>query len=363
MMSDAVQDKRVDSVDRDPMAPPAEPKPGAVAPGSASPGSISPEAGGDFVITPEVESLTDRALAYLGCSYPVHLAGPAGTGKTTLAFHVAAKLGRPVTLMHGNDEFGSGDLVGKDSGYRKTMLVDNFISSVLKTEEDLTVKWVDNKLALACEAGHTLIYDEFNRTRPEANNALLSILEEGILSIPRKGGGYLKVHPDFRIILTSNPEEYAGTHRTQDALLDRLISIQVDHYDEQTERAITSAKSGLDDRSCHMIVALARTLREHGSSRSSPTIRACVASAKVLASLGIKADPAEERFVDIAWDLFGADAQDAVESDAPFGRDDFALLLEDIAKELPKPAAKETGRQPSRSKARRTSKSTAGKGN
>jgi len=37
--------------------------------------------------------------------------------------------------------------------------------------------WVDNRLTTACANGNTLIYDEFNRSRPEANNALLSVLE------------------------------------------------------------------------------------------------------------------------------------------------------------------------------------------
>jgi hypothetical protein len=41
------------------------------------------------------------------------------------------------------------------------------------------------------------------------------------LSLPRKcngGDGYLEVHPSFRAIFTSNPQEYAGVHRSQDAL-------------------------------------------------------------------------------------------------------------------------------------------------
>ncbi len=53
--------------------------------------SLVPEAGTDFVVTPAVSNITERALQYLKIGYPVHLAGPAGTGKTTLAFHIAAQ--------------------------------------------------------------------------------------------------------------------------------------------------------------------------------------------------------------------------------------------------------------------------------
>jgi nitric oxide reductase NorQ protein len=147
--------------------------------------NILPEASPEFVYTSYVQDLTERALAYLEVGYPVHFAGPAGTGKTTLAFHVAAQLGRPVTLIHGDDEFGSSDLVGRHAGYRKQKLIDNFIHSVLKTEESMNVLWMDNRLTTACKEGYILIYDEFTRSRPEANNALLSILEEGILNLPK----------------------------------------------------------------------------------------------------------------------------------------------------------------------------------
>jgi gas vesicle protein GvpN len=71
--------------------------------------------------------LTDRALSYHGVAYALHFAGLAGTGKATLALHVAEQLGRPVVLLHGDEEFGSSDLIGKDSGYRKYKLIDNYI--------------------------------------------------------------------------------------------------------------------------------------------------------------------------------------------------------------------------------------------
>ncbi len=203
-----------------------------------SPGHIQPEAGNGFVITPHIEEVIARASAYLEAGYPINFSGPAGTGKTTLALHVAAKSGRPVMLIHGDDEFGSSDLVGNDMGYRKNRLVDQYVHSVLKEEETMRTLWIDNRLTTACRYGHTLVYDEFTRSRPEANNVLLSVLGEEILNLPKlryAGEGYLKVDPAFRAIFTSNPEEYAGIHKSQDALMDRLITIHVDYFDRETE--------------------------------------------------------------------------------------------------------------------------------
>jgi gas vesicle protein GvpN len=272
--------------------------------------TIFPEASDEFIQTPGVQELTQRALAYLEVGYPVHFCGPAGTGKTTLAFHVAAMRGRPVTLIHGDAEFGSSDLVGRDAGYRKFKLIDNYIRSVMKTEEEMKSIWVDNRLTTACQDGDTLIYDEFTRSRPEANNALLSVLSEKLLNLPklrRSGEGYMEVHPEFRAIFTSNPEEYAGIHKTQDALMDRLITVSLGHFDEETEVQITTAKSGIPRREAETVVAVVRQLREVGVSNHRPTIRAAISIAKMLTYFGAEARLADRFFVRTCLDVLNLD--------------------------------------------------------
>jgi gas vesicle protein GvpN len=265
--------------------------------------SLEPEEG--FVETTYVRNVIERALTYLKAGYPVHFSGPAGTGKTTLAMQVARKLDQPAMLIFGDDEFGSSDLIGGEHGYRSRKVIDRFISRVLKTEEDVSTRWVDNRLTQACREGFTLIYDEFNRSRPEANNVLLSILEERLLALPVVSGegDYLEVHPNFRAIFTSNPEEYAGVHKTQDALRDRMVTIDLDHFDEQTEVAITEARSGIAPQEAERIVGLVRALRELGNGRYAPTVRACIIIAKVLKIRGAHAGARDPIFRDICLDV------------------------------------------------------------
>lgn len=239
----------------------------------------------NFVETQYVKNITERALAYIAAGFPLHLRGISGTGKTTLAMHVASKIGRPVVMIHGDEEFSTSDLVGGEHGYRMRKVVDNFIHSVLKTEEDMRKQWVDNRLTVACKYGFTLIYDEFTRSRPEANNVLLSVLQEKMLDLPsaREGdSNYLRVDPDFTAIFTSNPEEYAGVHRSQDALRDRMVTLDLDHFDEETEINITISKSGLANGDAPKIVKVVRGLRDSDAYEFAPTIRGCIMIAKTL---------------------------------------------------------------------------------
>lgn len=250
---------------------------------------LKPRASKQFVETSFVKGIVNRSLKYVKAGFPVHFRGISGTGKTTLAFRIAELLGRPVILIHGDEQLSTENLVGSESGYHMKKIRDNFISSVLKIEEEAAKRWVDNRLTVAVENGYTLIYDEFTRSRPEANNVLLSVLQEGILDLPVGRGsdeGFLKVHPDFHAIFTSNPEEYAGVHRSQDALRDRMVTLDLESFDEETETLITQRKSGIAMPDAAKIVKVVRYLRENGKYEFAPTIRGCVMIARTAKEYG-----------------------------------------------------------------------------
>jgi len=264
----------------------------------------------DFVETKYIKDITNRALSYFKAGFPVHIRGPSGCGKTTLAMHLASKIGRPLVLIHGDEQFTTSDLVGGEYGYRFRKVVDRFISRVLKTEEDMVKRWVDNRLTVACKYGFTLVYDEFTRSRPEANNILLSILQEKMMDLPAGRCGeepYLKVDPEFTAIFTSNPEEYAGVHRSQDALRDRMITMDLDHFDYDTEVAVTQAKSKLSKPDVQTIVNIVRGLRESGKCEFAPTIRGCIMIAKTIKVQGISPAKSDRAFMQMCQDILASE--------------------------------------------------------
>lgn len=274
-----------------------------------------------FVKTPLVDNIVSRALTYVGAGFPVHLTGPAGTGKTCLALYVAAQIGRPVIIMHGDEELGTSNVVGGQYGFRQKKVVDNFIHSVKKLDQMVESIWVDNRLTVACKYGFTLVYDEFTRSRAEANNALLSVLEEGTLDMPAGRGdeSFIRVHPDFRAIFTSNPTEYAGIHRPADALQDRMITIKLGHYDRETEIAITMAKSGVDREAASRIVDIVRGFREEhgpkiGSNGICPTVRASIMIATILKAYEAKPTLSDENFANLCLDVLDSSRWDSIPS-------------------------------------------------
>jgi hypothetical protein len=77
-----------------------------------------------------------------------------------------------------------------------------------------------------------------------------------------------------------------------------MITLHLDHYDRDTEIAITASQSGLDAARAARVVDLVRLCRSEGSElRCHPTLRASIAVARVLAARGGEASVRNPVFV------------------------------------------------------------------
>ncbi len=256
----------------------------------------------NFVETDEVRKLKDRVKLWIKAGYSPHIVGPTGCGKTTLAMQVAKEVERPVVWINGDEQMTTTNLIGGYSEMESESVRDRFVHNVLLAKDRTKYTWVDNPLTLACKYGYTLVYNEFSRAKPEANNVLLSVLEEHILELPTFFGEerYVKVHPDFNVIFTSNSIEYAGVHRPQDALLDRMVDIYMDYYDLDTEVKIVQAHTDMPLPEAKKVVKAVRIIREKLPEPHKPGTRAEIMICQGLKVMdGYSKEDLEQIFVDV----------------------------------------------------------------
>ena len=241
-----------------------------------------------FFENDELASVMQRGLFYARAGVPIHFKGTAGRGKTAIALEIARRLGRPVSVMTGHEWLDAGDLVGKRVGQTNTTLVDRYVQHVRRSEATTRYDWENSLLALAMMQGHTLVYDEFTRANAKANGILLSVLEEGVLiaSDPLAPKEAIQAHPQFRIILTSNPLDYSGVNASPDALLDRMVTFDIPRFSATTEIGIVSTRTGISAELSHDIVQLVHAIvagHPHEAGKTTSSMRAAIMIARIAA--------------------------------------------------------------------------------
>jgi nitric oxide reductase NorQ protein len=252
-----------------------------------------------------LRAIQNRALAYLRAGLHVHLRGQAGTGKTTLALDIAARLGRPVILIAGDNWFTSANLLGRETGSKTRQVLDRYVHSVQKLDATTSAVWTDEALTEAVATGCTLVYDEFTRSPPAANNPLLMALEERMLVLPSgpNRARTVAAHPEFRAIFTSNPEDYVAVNRAQDALLDRMVSFDLDGFGRETELGIVAMRSGWSAEQAAPAVDLVRGLRQSGALRATASMRGAIMICKVCAAEAITPALSDPRYLQLCQDV------------------------------------------------------------
>jgi nitric oxide reductase NorQ protein len=81
------------------------------------------------------------------------------------------------------------------------------------------------------------------------------------------------------------------------------VTLDLDHFDYDTELRITQAKSKLTLKETEIIVKVVRGLRESGKTEFDPTVRGSIMIAKTLATLNTTPLKSKEMFRTVCQDI------------------------------------------------------------
>lgn len=232
---------------------------------------------------PDAGYVMDGAKMYLGASAfeageTVWFAGPAGTGKTTMAREYAALTGRGFVRIGFNHATEMIDLIGQKEPR----------PNAAGTAPEMV--WTDGVFTRAIRrAGTVILLDELTGAPPGTSMAFQVILDERSLTLPT--GEVVNFADGVVVAIADNTSGYgdesgvyAGTQAANGALVDRAVRmVPVDYLSPLLEAEALQRRSGAPRDACIRLADFAskvRTVQAQNKSDSRPfSIRRLIAFA------------------------------------------------------------------------------------
>jgi MoxR-like ATPase len=223
---------------------------------------------------------------------PLLLEGPAGSGKTQLAYAVADAADTTVERLQCNEE----KAIGKFDEPLQRLCVELKAKSVSVDWESLRTELHSQQFfgagpllrALQCERPCVLLIDELDKVDHAFEALLLELLSVWQLSIPKLGT--IKARSIPFVVLTSNEERRIG-----DPLRRRSFYLRVEHPTAEREAEIVALRTPDSSREFHAGMAgLAKALRGW-SLEKPPSVSEILDLAQALKVLGTEQITAEMR--------------------------------------------------------------------
>jgi MoxR-like ATPase len=259
---------------------------------------------------------------------PLLLEGPAGSGKTQIAYAVAQAAGTTVERLQCYEGVNEEKAIGKFDEALQRLSIELRTQStapdwrVLQAELHHQQFFSAGPLlrALQCEKSCVLLIDELDKVDHAFEALLLELLSEWRLSIPKLGTICAKSVPF--VVLTSNEERRIG-----DPLRRRSLYLRVEHPTAEREAEIVALRTPESSREFHAGMAgLAKALRGW-SLEKPPSVSEILDLAQALRVLGV-----ERIAVDMRDTLLPLLAKTEPDRRKLLLRDGFASLIYDAEK-------------------------------
>ena len=194
---------------------------------------------------------------------PIMIEGPVGTGKTEMAKALAKCLGRRFVRVDGDDSLTAIKLKG---WYDPPLVIEKGFSRET---------FIPGPLTDAMENGGVFFFNEVNRTASETINAVLTALDEKLVTIPQLGE--LKAKEGFLPIFTYNPEDTIATNPLPKAFYDRCIWIHVNHQSLNEMIEIVKLRtSSIDALFTKISCEIVQATLNHPELETSSTVRGAI---------------------------------------------------------------------------------------
>ena len=227
---------------------------------------------------------------------PLLLEGPAGSGKTQLAYAVADAADTNVERLQCYEGINEEKAIGKFDEPLQRLCVELKSKSAIVDWESLRAELHSQQFfgagpllrALQCERPCVLLIDELDKVDHAFEALLLELLSVWQLSIPKLGT--IKARSIPFVVLTSNEERRIG-----DPLRRRSFYLRVEHPTAEREAEIVALRTPDSTREFHAGMAgLAKALRGW-SMEKPPSVSEILDLAQALKVLGTEQITAEMR--------------------------------------------------------------------